>query len=382
MKGLLFFCFSFLLIINCRAQNLVPNWSFEDTIQCPDNFGQLNRTQNWFNPTTGTPDYFNSCNGGFFSVPYNAFGYQIARTGNAISGCYYGGPNLFPANNREYIETQLTDSMVNAHKYCISFYVSRANSSSMAISNVGCYLSNNSIMTNNIFNLPVTPQIENPVGNYLTDTSAWLRISETYVSNGGENYITIGNFHDDASTDSIRLNQNGNDFYYYYIDDVSIIEIASCIAGNYDSICKGDSAQLGTNSVQEVYYSWQPTTGLSNPTIANPKASPDLTTTYTLTQTQCNVVSTSSVTVTVDHSCSIGTSIFIPTILFGDGELYVQGLESNSVFEVFDTRGRRVFYSSDYENDFQTYNIAAGIYLIRFTRPNEEVIKQKLCLVK
>jgi len=384
MKGLLFFCFSFLLIINCRAQNLVPNWSFEDTIQCPDNFGQLNRTQNWFNPTTGTPDYFNSCDtrAGYMNVPNTSFGYQLAHTGNAYSGCYYGGPNLVPSNGREYIEVQLIDTLRNGVNYCISFYVSLANSCSMAISNVGCYLSANSITSNNIFPLPVTPQIENPIGNYLSDTLNWMVISGTYMATGGEHYITIGNFHDDATTDSIRLDQNMNGFYYYVIDDVSVIEVAQCIAGKNDSICTGDSIQLGANSVQEVYYSWQPTMGLSNPTIANPKASPDLTTTYTLTQTQCDDASTSTVTVTINQNCSFGSSIFIPTVLFDNEQLYIQGLESNSILEIFDMRGRLVFKSLDYENDFWAYNIAVGIYFTRLTRLNGEIIKQKLCIVK
>lgn len=226
MKRISLLCFSFLLIANCRAQNLVPNWSFEDTIQCPDNFGQLNRTTFWFNPTAGTPDYYNNCNTQVtaFGIPENVYGFQVAKTGNGYSGFLYGGPSFIPANAREYIETQLIDSMQNGHQYCISFYVSLSNSADMAISNVGCYLSNNSITASNIFNLPVTPQIENPVGNYLMDTLNWMRISGTFTAIGGEQYITIGNFHNDTTTDSVRIGQGGNLYYYYYIDDVSVYE--------------------------------------------------------------------------------------------------------------------------------------------------------------
>ncbi len=208
-----------------EAQNLVPNWSFEDTIQCPDNFGQLNRTQYWFNPTTGTPDYFNSCDTRtwYMNVPYTAFGFQNAHTGNAFSGSVYGGPNLTPPNNREYIEVQLTDSLINGRCYYISFYVSRANNCSMAISNIGCFLSPNAITSTNIFPLPVIPQIENTIGNYLTDTLDWMKISGTFVSSGGEKYITIGNFHDDSTTDSVTVDSRQYGFYYYFIDDVSVI---------------------------------------------------------------------------------------------------------------------------------------------------------------
>jgi gliding motility-associated-like protein len=52
-----------------------------------------------------------------------------------------------------------------------------------------------------------------------------------------------------------------------------------------DTICVGQTAQLQVfiNSTNPFTYSWTPTTGLDNPTIANPKASPTQTTTYTVT---------------------------------------------------------------------------------------------------
>jgi len=44
------------------------------------------------------------------------------------------------------------------------------------------------------------------------------------------------------------------------------------------SMCKGDSVQL--QAIQAVTYSWLPSAGLSNPAIANPKASPSVNTVY------------------------------------------------------------------------------------------------------
>lgn len=46
------------------------------------------------------------------------------------------------------------------------------------------------------------------------------------------------------------------------------------------SVCEGDSILLG--AVGAKYYTWTPATGLSNPNIFNPKASPPVTTTYTI----------------------------------------------------------------------------------------------------
>jgi gliding motility-associated-like protein len=224
MRYVFVFC-SMFFFVKTEAQNLVPNWSFENYSLCPDNSSQLNRTLSWFSPSLGTPDYFNDCNNpGNFGVPFNVWGYyQLAHTGNAYAGCQFGG-NVPPLNFREYIEVQLSDSLIDGKSYCVSFYISLGNYCSMAISNVGCYLSQNSITSSNIYALPVIPQIENPIGNYLSDTLNWMKISGIFIAAGGEQFITIGNFHDDASTDSTSLYQTVNGrYYYYYIDDVSVI---------------------------------------------------------------------------------------------------------------------------------------------------------------
>ncbi len=69
-------------------------------------------------------------------------------------------------------------------------------------------------------------------------------------------------------------------------------------AGNDTTMCIGDSVQL--NATGGVSYSWSPTTGLSNPNIANPIAFPNTTTTYVVTVTDSlSCTGVDSVTVTV-----------------------------------------------------------------------------------
>lgn len=57
-------------------------------------------------------------------------------------------------------------------------------------------------------------------------------------------------------------------------------------AGANQNICPGDSATL--NATGAISYAWSPSTGLSNTGIANPKASPNTTTTYTVIGTDGN----------------------------------------------------------------------------------------------
>jgi gliding motility-associated-like protein len=70
-------------------------------------------------------------------------------------------------------------------------------------------------------------------------------------------------------------------------------------AGSDVTICEGDNTIL--NASGGTSYSWLPATGLSDPSLANPVASPTVTTTYTVTASNSNAcTSTASVTVTVN----------------------------------------------------------------------------------
>jgi len=68
-------------------------------------------------------------------------------------------------------------------------------------------------------------------------------------------------------------------------------------AGNDQQICLGDSAQLNASGGST--YSWTPTTGLSNPNIANPKASPVVDTKYFVTVGASGCQKTDSVVIKV-----------------------------------------------------------------------------------
>ncbi len=75
-------------------------------------------------------------------------------------------------------------------------------------------------------------------------------------------------------------------------------------AGNDATICSGQNVQL--NATGGATYQWSPTTGLSNPSINNPVASPSSTTTYMVTVTDVNGCSdTDQVTVTIRNNITV-----------------------------------------------------------------------------
>ncbi len=223
---------------SCSQINLVKNPSFEDTIMCPNMWGYVDPyVYFWINPTISTPDYYNSCAvfGTGCSVPLNAPNvFQYPFTGNGYCGVFaFEIPN---PNERDYIQGQLTDSLIAGEQYTVSFYVNLANFSAISISNMGAYLSSTPISNGSGALLSYIPQI---IGTtYIDDTLAWVLIKGDFTALGGERYITIGNFFDDGNTDTLTVypgSFGSTKISYYYIDEVSVVKkfmIPSIIGGN------------------------------------------------------------------------------------------------------------------------------------------------------
>ena len=77
-------------------------------------------------------------------------------------------------------------------------------------------------------------------------------------------------------------------------------------------VCAGSSVQL--NASGGTTYNWSPATGLNNPNIANPVASPAVTSTYTVTATNgdgCSGINTLTVTVSAAPAVSAGNDVTI-----------------------------------------------------------------------
>jgi len=226
-----YFRIVFLLFIcsNSVAQlNLVPNPSFEDTLNC-DSFPFYFASQPWFTPTNCTPDYYYATNPtcGFSSF-LNQAGFQLPHSGIAYVGLFASDG----ANTREYISVSFQSSLVNGIEYYLEFYVSRANTCYFATDDLGAYLSSVSPFQSGCAYIFENPQISNLQGNILSDSSNWLKISGTFIANGGENYLTIGNFKDSTNTTLVDAD-NGLGEYgssYYYIDDVLLAPSDSIVS--------------------------------------------------------------------------------------------------------------------------------------------------------
>jgi OOP family OmpA-OmpF porin len=204
-----------------EGQNLVPNSHFDYYLTCPVNQGMLNYAVPWFNPTASTPDFWHSCAN---AIP-NGLGYY--QDDHSITNGGFVGIAAFSAlssvpNAREYLEVELTDSLLTGTNYKVSFFASLTETSGIAISDLGMNFSNASINSSTLDNIPIVPQIENPDTSYLSDFTNWMEVSGVYTAQGGEKFITIGNFRDSASSHAITVVTGGGMYSYYLIDDISV----------------------------------------------------------------------------------------------------------------------------------------------------------------
>ncbi|MBL7890496.1 MAG: gliding motility-associated C-terminal domain-containing protein [Bacteroidia bacterium] len=212
-------------------QNLVPNPSFELYDTCPYTGGQLSFAPPWFQPNKvwnnvlyGSTDYLNTCNTGGCGVPSNTVGYQYAIGGDAFAG-FGGFVNIVNIDQREYLEVMLIDSLLHGKRYEFSFFLSLAEKSDQAISTIGIYLSTDTLLYSDInsFNIPVTPQVESDSTIMLSDTINWMQVKKTYTAQGGERFITIGNFRNNANTPYVQIKDSISLTAYYFIDDISVV---------------------------------------------------------------------------------------------------------------------------------------------------------------
>ncbi len=308
-----------------KAQNLVPNPSFENFTSCPSG-AEFYKLSPWCG-LAGGEDCYNVCNSsqgiGGVGVPYTFFGFQYPRKGNGIGSFVLIATGPGGQDRREYLHVPLTNSLKAGKTYCGTMYLNLYNPSKHTTDKVGMYFSSTPYACSQAFPLPqyiaplnVTPQIANPTGSFITDTLNWTEVSGTFTAVGNEKYLTIGNFANDAATNTVVINPTSlYTVTYFLIDDVSLEEIIPAQTIKDSTICLSDSIVLApANPTEFAEYSWQPANGLSCATCASPKASPQTTTTYTLTKKQCKATTSAKVTLTVNADCDVKKQVEIPNV--------------------------------------------------------------------
>jgi hypothetical protein len=216
------------------AQNLVPNYSFEDT-SCTVNVGSPTffGATNWFNPNDATPDYYgieavNNCFTSIYNSNWQSTGeWQYPLTGQKMIGLF---ASIEGSCTREYIEVELNEALIANLEYCVSINLSLSNRSQICTDCFGVYFSVDELLNPDGYcEFGVQPQLVNSPGTLLSDTLNWMQVSGTFVANGGEKYLTVGNFLSDEMCTIAPVNGTKPNFNvaYYYVDDVVVMNCDS-----------------------------------------------------------------------------------------------------------------------------------------------------------
>ncbi len=397
MKRVILFCFVlFCFVVKNRAQNLVPNASFELNNNCTSL--RLENLVNWcqIGGGGGSSVYFSPChNDAFYSTPTQYFNscfqsYQSVRTGSI----YINIANYTQSTTQEskipYVK--LIDTLKAGKTYCVTYYVSMLNNARYSLDKLGalftatqvpCWIPSMSTPTTPIAGL-YTPQVVTTPGVVFEDTLNWMEVSGSFTAVGNEAYLAIGDFFTHAQhyiKDSYPTNCNG--LAEYYVDDVSVEEVEIAKARNDTLIMQGDSAIIGANNSEAAVFSWQPTASLSCTNCPNPKASPTITTTYTVTKTQCKVTTTDVITVSVSptgvNELNISNAVNIapnPT----NGLITINSKFDIERIELLNLTGQILLSEplNKKEYQLQLQDFAEGIYFVKCTYANGLNISRKI----
>ena len=391
--------------------NLVRNPSFESYIQCPTEFDQI-RYANYWNDIDTTAiypygpacsaDYCNICatTNGAIGIPFAQFYNHYPRTGNGMMEMQVYFDNSYAEiYQRDYVQGKFWYNLVSGVNYCITFYVTLGQGSQYAINHLGAYIDDGSIDAGQDSVHCARPQtgfhpqiVEDSIIN---DTLNWVKIQGSYIANGTEKFITIGNFFDIYHTDTIVRQlwyfpwNTANTASWYLVDDVSVIPSnAIADAGPHEQwVSPGsDSVFIG------IHDEGLPTTWYI---VGNPaplcygwggfKVHPDTTTTYVVVLDLCGHITSDTVTVHVAPAIVGRVRGAAEWVLVWPNPatdvVHVEGAASCEL-AVYDMLGQlcKVYYhgSTGLTTTFNITQLPKGVYCVVVTDPvsGERVVKR------
>lgn len=209
------------------AQNLVRNPSFENQGDCPIDTSQgFNSYVAPWDYYAGSPDYYHPC---AFPGSDSATNNSLAFDGEGFAGIRVFGRNITGlVFYREYLHGELIRPLDSGKYYRATFYVRPRNNNqtreAYGINNIGMLFTDTVIDSINPDRvIYADPQVvaTNPV----TQVNYWTPICGIFKAQGGEKYITIGNFRNDFETTAVPLENAMNpEEAYIMVDFVEVVE--------------------------------------------------------------------------------------------------------------------------------------------------------------
>ncbi len=233
MKSLLAVLLSLVSLNSVYAQNLVANGGFEEISGKLKEGAKVDAAANWYSLTaTGGDIFAEECKDEGMKTPDNRYGREKPYEGNNYAGIL--AFSYKAKNPRSYITTELVKPLEKGKRYCVRFQVSLSDISKFASNNIGAHFSAKEYnMSDSNEPLLVEAQIMHSKNKVIETMVYWEPICGIYTAEGGERFLSIGNFYADKGTETktekkaVQFKQAQIADAYYFIDDVIVEEYSS-----------------------------------------------------------------------------------------------------------------------------------------------------------
>lgn len=189
-------------------KNLVPNGSFENFRK---KSGSIKQAIPW--QQIATVDYYQE------PISNDTSSNRGAHTGNCYAGI------RFQKKYKEFLQVKLAEPLHRGTTYEYEMYVRFAFWSNASLKSMGALFSKLGYKSK--ADAVKTAMIDSVCKKGgLINGYHWFKISGKYMADGGEKYLTIGNFSPNVKKDMIKMNvfKLGFKEAYYFIDDISLVK--------------------------------------------------------------------------------------------------------------------------------------------------------------
>jgi outer membrane protein OmpA-like peptidoglycan-associated protein len=221
--GLLLICTS----IFSQDENLLENGSFEALKGKLKGLGGIEIAADWKSTSKTKADLFVKEN----KIPLvltsgNSYGKEEPKEGENYAGIIAYSYNDKLA--RTYIYSPLSSPMAKGGKYCVTMFVSLAEGSKYASNNLAFHFSNKPLDQEEKKVIVEASHVLHPQKKIINASYGWEKICGTYTAEGGEKFVTIGNFSTNEDTKYEKTPKNntykGTPIIaaYYFVDEIHI----------------------------------------------------------------------------------------------------------------------------------------------------------------
>lgn len=190
------------------VKNLVPNGSFENYRK---KSGSIKQAIPW--QQIASVDFYQE------PISNDTSRFKGARTGSCYAGL------RFQKKYKEFVQVKFAEPLHRGTTYEYEMYIRLAFWSNASLKSFGALFTKIGYKSQGDVVRSALIDSVSKKGSFINGYQ-WFKISGKYIADGGEKYLTIGNFAPNVKKDMVRMNvfKFGFKEAYYFIDDISLIK--------------------------------------------------------------------------------------------------------------------------------------------------------------